>query len=89
MPVIDISEMQKEGDAGDAVSANFFQLCYFLGFACNYLHNFAHFCTILIPLLHILHIFEFLFAFFARVFGANFFKLKVVPMLFSKLFATL
>ena len=42
------SEMEKAGDAGDAVRANFFQLCFFFGFSHNFLHNFAHFCTVLL-----------------------------------------
>ena len=37
------SEMEKDGDAGDAVCANFFLLCKFFGFAHNFLHNFANF----------------------------------------------
>ena len=44
-----LAEMKKAGDAGDATSANFFQLCYiFLGFTKKRLHNFAYFCTILL-----------------------------------------
>ena len=39
--------MQKEGDTGDAVSANYFQLCKYFGFARNLLQNVAYFCTTL------------------------------------------
>ena len=42
------AEMEKAGDTGYAVRANFFQLCYFFGFLHNFAHNFTHFCTLLL-----------------------------------------
>ena len=37
------AKMKKEGDAGDAASANFFQLSIFFGVCTKLLQNFAHF----------------------------------------------
>ena len=35
--------MEKAGDAGDAARANFFLLCVFFGFSCNFMHIFGQF----------------------------------------------
>ena len=79
------AEMQKEGDAGDAVSAHFFDLCKFVGFALNFWHNFSHFCTISSGLCKFLQI----FAHFMHTLMVLIFLLKVLSVLFFKLFAIL
>ena len=82
-----LQEMQKEGDVGDAVSANLFQPCLFFGLARIF---FAQFCAFF----HICFSCRFLLffacfcAFFTRVFGA-YFSNKVRLVLFFKLFGTL
>ena len=45
--------MQKEGDAGGAICANFFQLCFLGGFARNFLPIFVQFCFVFSNFLHV------------------------------------
>ena len=78
--------MQKEGDAGDAVSAILFPAVLSFGFARNCLHNFvcfAQFCACLQTLVVFLPNFVCLYAFFAHIFGANFSNLKLCQCFFS------
>ena len=82
------AEIQNAGDAVDAVSANLFHLCYFFAFAIN----FTHFCTICFCFWNFckfLHNFGCFCAFFCKSVWCKFFRLKVVSVLFFKLFATL
>ena len=88
--LLSLAEMEKTGDAGDAVSANFFQLCNFFGFStkknaklCVFLHNFVVFLPIYcIFLLIFARICVFLHMFFVLIFQAQ----KLCQCYFSHFF---